>query len=143
MRPLYWKLLLILGAVIVGASLIIPKSLRKNANLSYETSARSEVTPETGFNNDNLLQADITFGFNEVVRTSQAVLVSRESKEFYKLISSHIGKPLAIIILKGEVITAICGGRGIIQGGFTMKEAGNVVLRLNAGMRPTKSRVID
>ena len=141
MKPLYWKLLLILGAVIVGASLIVPKSLRKNANLSYETPARSEVTPETGSNNDNLLQADITFEFNNVVRTNQAVLAPHESKEFHKLISSYFGKPLATI-LNSEIITAICG-HGIIQAGFTVKEARNVVLRLNAGMRPTKSRVID
>ena len=30
MKPLYWKLLLILGAMVVGASLVVPKALRKN-----------------------------------------------------------------------------------------------------------------
>ncbi|MCF6220242.1 MAG: hypothetical protein L3J65_03940 [Robiginitomaculum sp.] len=52
MKPLYWKLLLIFGAVIVGASLIIPKSLRKNSHLeigqnigSLEGSVRRVAVP--------------------------------------------------------------------------------------------------
>ncbi|MCF6274532.1 MAG: hypothetical protein L3J05_02055 [Robiginitomaculum sp.] len=52
MKPLYWKLLLIFGAVIVGASLIIPKSLRKNSHLeigqnigSLEGSVRRLAVP--------------------------------------------------------------------------------------------------
>ena len=213
MKPFYWKLLLILGAVIVGASLIIPKSLRKNTNISYETSARSELVAKPSQDRARVGKTGVGFSFNKVVHAAQGVLelcVAKDqcplgaiavphkdgsgyimleanntlhntdntlhntdikeafasahprdaslvvnftlkpggNKRLCEFTSKHIGKAFAIVF-NGEVLshptikTAICGGGFFIQNNFTMKEAKDIALKLNAGTRPTKSRVID
>ena len=47
MKPLYWKFLLILGAVIVGASLAVPKALRKNIELEGAKPSHKSLIAET------------------------------------------------------------------------------------------------
>jgi len=70
------------------------------------------------------------------------------AKKLCEFTANHIGKPFAVV-LDGEIITApningaICGGRGFVEGDFTMKEAEDLARSLNAGTRPTKMRVVQ
>lgn len=70
------------------------------------------------------------------------------SKLFYEFTSSHIGKPLAIL-LDGKVISApnirqaIAGGRAQIEGGFSTTEMRDLVIQLKAGALPVPVEVIS
>ncbi|PHQ66511.1 MAG: hypothetical protein COB92_07560 [Robiginitomaculum sp.] len=206
MKPLYWKLLLILGAMVVGASLVVPKALRKNSHVQYESSAKSKLQSNARQGTENHNTPSVRFGFHQVAQTDAVVLklcvednqcplgkvaypqkngggymmvLDREiitsadlksasedlhpqnnypivnfkfnakgARKFCDFTATHIGEPFAVV-LDGEIITApningaICGGSGFIENNFTMKEAKNIARALNAGTRPTKSRVID
>lgn len=193
MKPLYWKLLLILGAVIVGASLVGPKALRKNALVDLDEVPHTELILEVDEDyllqkmleseasklQDSLQQAGIKAsvrqknGYGYMLLRDGAILSGADlkgasyglhpfnnypvlnftfkaagSKKFCEFTSAHIGEPFAVVI-NDEIITApyingaICGGQGFIEGNFTMKEAEDLALRLNAGTLPTKLRVVE
>ena len=203
MKPLYWKFILILGAVIVGASLALPKALRKNTpvdgNTSHElvsqnvedealqsnSGARlsfhkvvkatapviqlcaqekqcplgSIVHPKKNgagylmlntkviIDNSNFKSASIGQQHQTNLPTVNFVLTDTGTRKFCEFTAKHIGKPFAIL-LDGEILaapninTAICGGRGFIEGDFTTQEAKDLARSLNAGTLPTKMRVV-
>lgn len=70
------------------------------------------------------------------------------ARKYCEFTAKHVTEQIAIVI-NDEIITtpvileAICGGRGQISGGFTMKKAENLALRLNAGTLPTRMRVVE
>ena len=70
------------------------------------------------------------------------------AKRFCEVTRDNVGKPFAIV-LDGEVISAptirdaICGGRGQISGGFTVKEANDLALLLRAGALPAPLNVVE
>jgi len=70
------------------------------------------------------------------------------AKRFCDVSKENIGKPFAIV-LDGEVISApviqsaICGGRGQISGGFTVKETADLALLLRAGALPAELDVVE
>ena len=70
------------------------------------------------------------------------------ARKFCKYTTKHEGERFAVVI-NDEIITApringaICGGRGFIEGSFTMESAGELALSLNAGTLPTKLRVVE
>lgn len=70
------------------------------------------------------------------------------AKRFCEVTKENIGKPFAIV-LDGEVIsapviqTSICGGRGQISGGFTVKETADLALLLRAGALPAELNVVE
>ena len=109
MKPLYWKLFLIFGAMIVGASLVVPKALRKN-------------TAQTVFLTGLSQPASLNFAFS---RNEGAVAVVDNVKN---LPSQHTTSFVSLgFVIAIRFITNI--------------EA--PTHSLNAGTRPTKSRVID
>jgi len=65
------------------------------------------------------------------------------AKEFGRMTSQNIGKPFAVV-LDGTIITApnirsaITGGSGFIEGGFTQQSANQLSTLLNAGALPAK-----
>ena len=69
-------------------------------------------------------------------------------KKFEKITAQNIGKKLAIV-LDNIVYTApvikseIRGGRGVIEGNFTMEEARNIALVLRSGALPAPVRIIE
>ena len=116
MKPLYWKLLLILGAMIVGASLVVPKALRKNTAQDADNVSQSLFL--TG------LEQNITFD----VSTEQgeyATTIVRSVKYLPNIYSTKFSK------LNFSILT-----RFIAVGNAPRHS-------LSAGTRPTKSRVID
>ena len=70
------------------------------------------------------------------------------AKEFGQMTAKNINKRFAVV-LDGEVITApnirsaITGGRGYIEGGFTMQSARDLSLLLNAGALPAKLTIVE
>jgi len=70
------------------------------------------------------------------------------AREFGTMTARNINKRFAVI-LDGEIITApnirsaITGGRGYIEGGFTMTSARDLSLLLNAGALPAKLEIVE
>jgi protein-export membrane protein SecD len=70
------------------------------------------------------------------------------AKEFGQMTARNINKRFAVV-LDGETITApnirsaITGGRGYIEGGFTMESARELSLLLNAGALPAKLTIVE
>ncbi len=70
------------------------------------------------------------------------------AKKFCKLSADNSGKLFAIV-LDSEVISAprinepICGGSGIITGGFSIKEASDLALLLRAGALPAPLSILE
>ena len=81
--------------------------------------------------------AVVNFSFNVACAT-----------EFGKMTARNINKRFAVI-LDGEVITApnirsaITGGSGYIEGGFTLESARDLALLLNAGALPAKLTIVE
>lgn len=79
----------------------------------------------------------VNFGFN-----------IRCARLFGDLTSKHVGQRFAVV-LDGEIITApnintaITGGRGYIEGSFTMESARELSLLLNAGALPAKLVIVE
>ena len=69
------------------------------------------------------------------------------ARRFAEVTSQNIGKPLAIV-LDGQVQSApiiegpIPGGEGIIRGGFSVEEAANLALLLQAGALPVSMTIL-
>jgi preprotein translocase subunit SecD len=67
---------------------------------------------------------------------------------FCKITQENVDKPFAIV-LDNEVISApnirsaICGGSGIIEGGFTVESANRLALLLRAGALPAPLKVLE
>ena len=73
---------------------------------------------------------------------------ARGSRKFCDFTAKHEGERFAVVLDK-EVITApringaICGGRGFIEGSFTMESARELSLLLNAGALPAKLDIAE
>ena len=81
--------------------------------------------------------AVVNFSFNVACAT-----------EFGRMTARNINKRFAVV-LDGEIITApnirsaITGGSGFIEGGFTMESARDLSLLLNAGALPAKLTIVE
>jgi SecD/SecF fusion protein len=70
------------------------------------------------------------------------------ARKFGKFTREHVGQPFAVV-LDGKVIsapvirTAIEGGRGYIEGGFTSETANKLAIQLRSGALPAKLSVIN
>ena len=70
------------------------------------------------------------------------------AKEFENLTEKNVGKPLAIL-LDQQVISApivqekISGGSAVISGNFTLDEAKNLAIQLNAGALPLSVKLVE
>jgi preprotein translocase subunit SecD len=106
-----------------------PYLVKKRVLVSGENLTRAEVT--TDQNN----QTAIGFRFD-----------GAGARRFGEATAQNIGKPFAII-LDGRVISApvirsaITGGSGVIEGSFTLEEAGEMVNLLNGGALPAPLNV--
>ena len=107
----------------------VPYLVKKRVLVSGENLTRAEVTVDQ--NN----QTAIGFRFD-----------GAGARRFGEATAANIGKPFAII-LDGTVISApnirsaITGGSGIIEGSFSLQEAGEMVNLLNGGALPAPLNV--
>ncbi|MCP4049906.1 MAG: protein translocase subunit SecD [bacterium] len=114
------------GKVISEKPIILKKTVLTGADLKM-------ATPETSQYGEPVVNIEFT----------------REgAKEFLEVTSRSVGKPLAIL-LDGKVISApsvretIASGRAQISGGFTIKEMGDLVIKLKAGALPVPVEIIS
>jgi preprotein translocase subunit SecD len=70
------------------------------------------------------------------------------ARQFARFTRAHVGEPFAVV-LDGKVIsapviqTAIDGGRGYIEGGFTVASATKLAIQLESGALPAKLTVVN
>lgn len=115
-------------------------SFQENPSQKIAIDRRALITGEM------LVDSQPTFQDNEPVVSFRFDSVG--SRRFCDVTSANVGKPFAIV-LDGEVISApvirdaICGGSGIISGGFTTQDANDLSLLLRAGALPAPLTVIE
>jgi preprotein translocase subunit SecD len=94
------------------------------------TSARPDFEPKTG-------RPVVDFAFNP-----------SGARRFAKFTHEHVDQPFAVV-LDGKVIsapvirTAIDGGRGYIEGGFTTATATRLAIQLESGALPAKLTIVN
>lgn len=133
------------------------KDTREAINLIGETAqlvfaeVGGEETP--GFNNTKLTGADLKDAqvvFDQT--TGQPVVALEFSDEgadkFAQITEKNIGKPLAILIdevpISAPVVqNKIVGGSAQITGDFSLEEARNLVIQLNAGSLPVSINLVE
>lgn len=70
------------------------------------------------------------------------------SRRFCEISTANVGQPFAIV-LDNEIISAprireaICGGQGVINGGFTVQQASDLAVLLRAGALPAPMKIIE
>lgn len=103
---------------------------------------RSELTGK------HLKRAQVQFGTDDGTPGVSLQFDEEGSEIFSKLTAQNIGKPLAIF-LDGLPVTVpvvnqqITGGQASITGGFSLDEAKNLAIQLNAGALPVSIEVIE
>lgn len=122
---------------IAPGSVVLPMSdggqiaIRKRAMVTGENLERANATF------DQFGAAAVGFRFDNV-----------GGRKFGKATTENVGRPFAIV-LDGEVISAprinepITGGSGIITGNFTVTEAQNLAVLLNAGALPVPLTTLE
>lgn len=113
-----------------------------------------EATTASSFELTNLTGADLSLakvGFDQQ-KSGKPMIQLEFTKEgatkFEEITGRNIGKPLAII-LDNEVISApvvsekIVGGEAVISGTFTLEEAKNLAIQLNAGALPVPVSLVE
>lgn len=107
-----------------------------------------ETLKPTSLTGANLKSADVVFD-----RTSGKPAVSLQfsdegAKFFEELTGSNVGKPLPIL-LDNQLVSApqvqekIVGGQAQITGNFTLDEAKNLAIQLNAGALPVPVKLVE
>jgi preprotein translocase subunit SecD len=94
------------------------------------TSARPGFEPRTG-------KPVVDFTFN-----------TTGARQFGKFTSAHVDEPFAVVlddkVISAPVIrSAITGGRGFIEGGFTVATATKLAIQLESGALPAKLTVVN
>jgi preprotein translocase subunit SecD len=129
----------------------------KTAQLSFdeieETTLSGSATPSatlvpTGLTGADLKSAQVVFDKN-TGKPSIAIQFTEEGgKKFAEITSRNVGKELPII-LDNQVISApvvsepITGGNGQITGNFTIEEAKQLAIQLNAGALPVPVTLVQ
>lgn len=107
----------------------------------------------TGLNGSHLTRAEVNFGGTNSTTSSSGpeislTFTSDGAKLFKDITSRNVGKPVAIV-LDQEVISAptvqsvIEDGKAVITGKFTVQEAKNLAIQLNAGALPVPINLVE
>jgi len=108
-----------------------------------------EVWPtESGITGKNLKKSEVVFDQNSGNPQVSLQFDSEGAKEFEELTKRSTGKTVAIflddqLLSAPRVSTAITGGNAVIQGSFSVKEARDLSVMLNAGALPVPLNVIQ
>ena len=120
-----------------------------NAGQIATQSAYANVwTTPTKLNGKNLKKSQVTFNNTTGKPEVSLEFDSEGAKLFEDITARNIGKTVAIF-LDNQLISApvvnsqITGGRAVIQGNFTSKEAQDLSIALNAGALPVPVKVIS
>ncbi len=134
----------------------------KTAQLDFrelkEVAIEGSATPsaqfvQTGLSGNDLKRAQVQFGNGGTGQSNGTPSVQIEfnpdgAKKFAEITKRNIGKPLAIflddmLVMNPTVNTEILDGNGIISGSFTVDEAKELAVQLNAGALPVPIKIIE
>lgn len=118
-----------------------------------EIPGKNGATPSATLKPTNLTGADlaessVTFDQNTGKPAVSLTFTKEGGDKFAKITGDNVGKPVAIV-LDNEVISApnvqekIVGGTAQITGSFTLDEAKNLSIQLNAGALPVPVKVVE
>ncbi len=134
---------------LVGKTADLSFVLLKTASDSAEASAAANLSLEpTGLTGKDLKKAQVSFDPN--TGEPQVALTFNETgaKKFAQITKENTGQRLAVM-LDGQIITApvinsaIPNGQAVITGSFSLDEAKNLVIQLNAGALPVPIKVLE
>lgn len=130
----------------------------QTAQLLFATLQTSTVsgqaTPSASLAPTDLTGADLSsakVGFDQQKSGQPVVQIQftdAGAAKFEKITGDNVGKPVAII-LDNQIISAptvsekISGGSAVISGGFTLDQAKNLTIELNAGALPVPVKLIE
>lgn len=109
------------------------------------------LAKETGLTGADLKRAQVTFGGNRSVKSGPQVSIEFSdsgAQKFADITKRNIGKQLPIF-LDGQPISApvvqqeIVGGQAVITGQFSLDEAKNLAIQLNAGALPVPIKILQ
>ena len=96
----------------------------------------------------DLSSADVTFDQTGGKPVVAIKFTDEGGKKFTALTQKNVGKPLPIL-LDGQLVSAptvqevITGGSAVISGDFTLEEAKNLAIQLNAGALPVPVKLVE
>lgn len=123
----------------------------RTAQLSFakvEEASPSAILIPTDLTGADLSSADVVFDRNTGKPSISLQFTSEGGGKFEKITGEVVGKPLAIV-LDGEVISApvvqerISGGSAQITGNFSLEEAKQLSIQLNAGALPIPVSLVE
>jgi len=118
----------------------------KTAQLVFATG--SVILKPTSLTGADLAESSVTFDQNTGKPAVSLTFTKEGGDKFAKITGENVGKPVAIV-LDNEVISApnvqekIVGGTAQITGSFTLDEAKNLSIQLNAGALPVPVKVVE
>jgi preprotein translocase subunit SecD len=136
------------------------KTIGSTAQLSFmlpkvaTPSSIADFSP-TGLTGKDLRLASVQFGngssSNGQINTGPTIGLEFNSdgaQKFAKITSDNIGRPLAIfldnfLLTAPTVQTAITDGKAVITGTYTLDQAKQLVIQLNAGALPVPVKIIE
>ncbi len=118
--------------------------------LPPESTESAQITgfQETGLTGKDLEQAAVTFEKNTSAPQIALKFTDEGAKKFEEITARNVGQPLAIfldnqIISAPRVNEAISGGQAVITGQFTLAQAKNLAIQLNAGALPVPINILE
>lgn len=135
------------------AQALIGKTAQLVFSEIVEVPQKSGATPSATLKPTNLTGADlaesgVTFDKNTGKPAVSLTFTKEGGDKFAKITGENVGKPVAIV-LDNQIISApnvqekIVGGTAQITGSFTLDEAKNLSIQLNAGALPVPVKVVE
>ena len=117
--------------------------------LTATPSSYLEIWPkDSGLTGKNLKKSQVTFDTNSGKPQVSLEFDGNGGKIFEEVTKRNVGKTIAIflddsLLSAPQVNSAISGGQAVIQGQFSLKEAKELSVLLNAGALPVPLKVIE
>ncbi len=120
------------------------------AELPPESTESAQITGfnETGLTGKDLERAGVSFAQNTNAPQIALKFTDEGAQKFEEITKRNIGQPLAIfldnqIISAPRVNEAISGGEAVITGQFSLDQAKNLAIQLNAGALPVPIKILE
>ena len=130
------------------AQLTFREESSDSASIATPSSFLELFPIETGLTGKNLKRSQVVFDPNSGTPEVGLEFDGQGGILFEELTARNIGKMIAIflddnLLSSPRVSTKITGGQAVIQGQFTLKDAKNLSILLNAGALPVPLKVVE
>ncbi len=132
----------------------------QTAQLDFREAVFEELPPEattsaqiTGFEQTDLTgkdleKAQVSFDQNTSAPQIAIKFTAEGATKFEEITAKNVGQPLAIflddqVVSAPRVNEAISGGQAVITGQFSLEEAKNLAIQLNAGALPVPIEILE